>query len=191
MNQRAKSRGKQQGIPTKPDVYLRPPEPADCVEVIAMNRASRAFHRGWVSPPTTALQFEAYLARCQREDFEGLLVCRKSDGAIVGVVNLSQIFRGGFQNAYMGYYASAAHAGQGFMTRGVALALDHAFRVLGLHRVEANCQPENKASIALLRRLGFAREGFSRRYLKISGRWRDHVRFAMLTEDWKKRRRRN
>src|SRR5262245_51861659 len=81
------------------------------------------------------------------------------------------------------------HAGQGYMTEGMALALDVAFRKLELHRVEVNIQPTNARSLALAQRIGFTREGFSRRYVKIAGRWRDHVRYAILAEDWAKLRR--
>ena len=70
------------------------------------------------------------------------------------------------------------------MTEALRLAMRHAFRVLKLHRVEANIQPTNRPSIAVVKRLGFRREGYSRRYLKISGRWRDHERWAILKEDW-------
>ena len=76
------------------------------------------------------------------------------------------------------------------MTEAFALALDFAFRTLRLHRVEANVQPGNRRSLALVERLGFAREGFSPRYVKIAGRWRDHVRYAMLVENWRTQRRR-
>jgi ribosomal-protein-alanine N-acetyltransferase len=100
-------------------------------------------------------------------------------------MSLSQIFRGGFQNAYLGYYIGAKHAGQGYMTEALRLALRYAFEHLKLHRLEANIQPANVASIALVKRAGFIREGYSRRYLKICGRWRDHERWAMLAEDWK------
>jgi ribosomal-protein-alanine N-acetyltransferase len=93
--------------------------------------------------------------------------------------------RGLFNSAYVGYYALAPNAGQGLMADGFALALDTAFRVLKLHRVEANVQPTNERSLALVERVGFTREGYSRRYVKIAGRWRDHVRFAMLAEDWR------
>jgi len=102
----------------------------------------------------------------------------------VGALELSQIARGGFQSAYLGYYVGAPFAGQGYMTEGLALGITHAFRVLRLHRLEANIQPSNRASIALVKRLGFRREGYSRRYLKISGRWRDHERWAILRDDW-------
>ncbi len=70
------------------------------------------------------------------------------------------------------------------MSEGVSLAIDYAFKTLGLHRVEANIQPDNIASINLVKRLGFTKEGFSRRYLKINGEWRDHERWALTVEDW-------
>jgi len=100
------------------------------------------------------------------------------------VLSFSEIVRGAFKSAYLGYYAFAPLAGHGYMTEGLALALDLAWRRLKLHRVEVNVQPTNRRSLALVARLGFTREGFSRRYVKIGGRWRDHVRYAMLAEDW-------
>ena len=106
------------------------------------------------------------------------------DGALLGHVEISQIARGNFQSAYLGYAIGAEHRGQGYMTEALQLALRHAFRTLRLHRIEANVEPDNEASHALVRRAGFAREGFSRRYLKIRGRWRDHERWALLAEDW-------
>jgi len=113
-----------------------------------------------------------------------LLVCRRADGAIVGVINVSEIVRAAFQSAYLGYYAFRPHAGQGYMTEGLALVLRHAFGSLGLHRLEANIQPGNRPSRALVRGLGFRMEGFSPRYLKIGGRWRDHERWAIVREAW-------
>jgi len=80
----------------------------------------------------------------------------------------------------------AAFAGQGYMTEGMRLALAQAFGPLKLHRLEANIQPANTDSIALVKRLGFKREGYSPRYLKIGGRWQDHERWAVLREDWKR-----
>jgi ribosomal-protein-alanine N-acetyltransferase len=119
----------------------------------------------------------------------GFLVCRCEDDAPVGVFNLSEIVRGAFWSAYLGYYALAPHAGRGYMAEGLALTLRVAFRSLGLHRIEANVQPRNTRSIALVRSAGFTREGFSRRYVRIAGRWRDHERWAMLVEDWRRAKR--
>jgi [ribosomal protein S5]-alanine N-acetyltransferase len=166
-------------------VSIRPPAPEDAAELTALVRASRRFHAGWVSGPGTAEAFAAHLRRNEAADFESFLICRTEDGAIVGSANLSQIFMGPFQSAYMGYWAGAPYAAQGYMTEGVGLVLTHAFRVLKLHRVEANLQPTNAASRALVQRLGFRMEGYSPRYLKIAGRWRDHERWCMLREDWR------
>ena len=133
----------------------------------------------------TRAQFRRYLARCERPDFVGFLIRRREDDAIVGALELSQIARGGFQSAYLGYHLGAAFRGKGYMTEALELVMRHAFRVLKLHRLEANIQPTNRPSTLVVKRLGFRREGFSRRYLKISGQWRDHERWAILKEDWR------
>jgi len=166
-------------------IFLRPPRAADRDEVLRLNRASRRLHRGLVSPPVTARQFAAYLARRRRPDCPGFLVCRAADGAIVGGINFNEIVRGTFRSAYLGYQIGAPFARRGYMSAAIEIVLDFAFRDLRLHRVEANIQPGNVASRALVRRAGFTREGLSRRYLKISGRWRDHERWALLVEDWR------
>lgn len=105
-------------------------------------------------------------------------------------MNLSQIVRGNFRSAYLGYYAGGPYAGRGYMTEAIGLLLRHAFGPLKLHRVEANIQPGNLASVALVRRAGFVKEGYSPRYLKICGRWRDHERWAITAEGWKAGRKR-
>ena len=166
-------------------VCLRPPESQDAAEYTKLNRASVRFYRGLATPMTTSRRFDDYVRRCEGPDFEGFLVCRREDGAIVGSINLSQISRGGFLSAYLGYQVGAPFAGRGYMTEALALALRIAFTRLKLHRVEANIQPNNVASIALVRRAGFSLEGYSRRYLKIDGRWRDHERWAILVDDWR------
>jgi [ribosomal protein S5]-alanine N-acetyltransferase len=166
-------------------VYLREPAREDRDEFISLMRASRSFHRPWASAPTDEDRFAAYLADARRADFEAMLVCRYEDEAIVGFFNLSQIARGPMQSAYLGYAVGKAYARQGYMREGIQLVLRHAFLTLRLHRVEANIQPGNKASIALAEGAGFRREGFSPRYLKIGGRWRDHERWAILAEEWR------
>ena len=174
-------------------VHLRPPQRRDQKTFVAQARASRRLHGGWVQAPETPGAFAAYVARYNiataTPRHAGFLVVRNADDAIAGVFNFSEIVRGAFHSAYVGYYAFEPLAGDGYMAEGFALALDFPFTRLKLHRVEANVQPANHRSIALVERLGFEREGYSRRYVKIAGRWRDHVRFAMLAEDWAKRRR--
>ncbi|MBF5043498.1 GNAT family N-acetyltransferase [Aggregicoccus sp. 17bor-14] len=169
-------------------VLLRAPEAGDRAELLQLVRASRQLHRPWVYPPADAKSFAAWLERTQRDDYVSRLACRREDGAIVGVFNLSQLFYGGFCNAYLGYWAGAPYAGQGYMREGLELVLAQAFGPLRLHRVEANVQPGNERSVALLRAGGFREEGFSPRYLKIGGRWRDHLRFAITREDWRSER---
>ena len=166
-------------------VYLRKPVRRDLKEFVALNRASTQLHRGLVSPPTDSPQFTQFLRRCRRSDSACFFIRRVEDRRIVGSINLSQIFMGGFRNAYLGYFIGAPYAGRGYMTEAIRLMLRHAFTNLKLHRLEANIQPGNAASVALVKGAGFVREGYSRRYLKMGGRWRDHERWAILAEGWK------
>ena len=166
-------------------VLLRHPREEDEEEFIALARSSRRFHAGWVAPPFSPEQFAAYLRRSRADHFEALLVARREDHALLGAINLSEIVRGNFHSAYLGYWIGAAHARQGYMREGLALALDHAFKIHRLHRLEANIQPTNTASIRLVNSLGFRLEGLSLKYLKIGGRWRDHERWAILSEEWR------
>jgi ribosomal-protein-alanine N-acetyltransferase len=166
-------------------VYLRPPHASDADEFISLMRSSRAFHRPWATAPSDVERFNAYLSDNRRPDFEAMLLCRFEDDAILGFFNLSQIARGLLQSAYLGYAVGKPFAGQGYMSEGIELVLRHAFLILRLHRIEANIQPGNQASIALAKRAGFRREGFSPRYLKIGGRWRDHERWALLSDEWR------
>ncbi len=165
-------------------VFIRPPVEADWSALLELHQRSADFHAPWVSTAKDEQGCKRYVRRCQTEPFEGLLIWHADDHRLVGVANLSQIFYGSFQNAYLGYYASVDYVGQGLMTEGLKLVLNHAFDALNLHRVEANIQPGNTASINLVRRLGFIREGFSRQYLKINGKWRDHERWALTVENW-------
>jgi [ribosomal protein S5]-alanine N-acetyltransferase len=168
-------------------VRLERPSARRAVEFLSAVRRSRRLHGAWVSPPATVAAYREYLRHLRRAPHAGYFVCRADTGALVGVVNVSEIVRGNVQSAYLGYYAFTPHARQGLMTEGLALVVSEAFRRLGLHRLEANIQPGNTASRRLVRRLGFRREGLSRRYLVIAGSWRDHERWAILAEDWRGR----
>lgn len=111
------------------------------------------------------------------------MVARDSEsGGVVGVLNLSQIVWGQFRSAYLGYYGMAAYARRGLMTQALRSTVSYAFKAMGLHRLEVNIQPGNTASIALARRGGFSKEGFSHRYLRVGGVWCDHERWALLAD---------
>ena len=168
-------------------VYLRHPLVSDLAELAELYAQSRDHLRGFAETEFGEAEFERLLASAAQETNEYFLICTTDGDKIAGTINLSQIFRKAFQNAYLGYMLGAGFTGRGYMTESVALVLRFAFDELKLHRVEANVQPSNLPSIRVLLRNGFSKEGFSRRYLKIGGRWRDHERWAIIVEDWKDR----
>jgi ribosomal-protein-alanine N-acetyltransferase len=167
-----------------PRVRLRSLEPSDEDELRERIRASRTLHRPWTRPDESPEGFRRLLERAAAPTEALFLICRADDGQIAGYANVSQIFLGRFRSAYLGFAAFVPYARTGCMTEGLRLVLREAFGPIGLHRLEANIQPDNDRSIALVERLGFRREGYSPRYLKIGGRWRDHVRYAILAEEF-------
>ena len=161
-------------------IYLRRVTLSDQHEFLAAVRTSRALHRPWTYPPSAPQEFRAYLKRMRQPENRGFLVCERRTGALVGVINLSNVVLGLFRSAYLGYYAFSGFERRGLMREGLNALVRYAFKSMKLHRLEANIQPGNDASIALVRSCGFSKEGYSPRYLKIGGRWRDHERWAIL-----------
>jgi ribosomal-protein-alanine N-acetyltransferase len=153
-------------------------------EFLAAVNRSRKLHASWAHPPATAEAFYASIEKLKKKTHLGYWVCT-DEGALAGVINVSEIVRGNFCSAYLGYYAFAPHHGHGYMKRGLRAVLDDVFTRQALHRLEANIQPGNTASRGLVQHLGFRLEGFSPRYLKIGRRWRDHERWAITAEEWK------
>lgn len=170
-------------------VDVRAPSARDQAAFLAAARRSRALHRRWGSPPCTVRAFREFVERHGSATHCGHLLVERATGDLVGVVNVMEIVRGSFESAYLGYYLFAPFQGRGYMSEGLSVVIDRAFGRLGLHRLEANIQPENVRSIRLVEGLGFRYEGLSPRYLRIGGRWRDHQRWAMLREEWRARRR--
>jgi [ribosomal protein S5]-alanine N-acetyltransferase len=164
----------------KSAIYLRQPGSEDRGAFLEAVRHSGPLHRPWISAPATSLQFHAYLKKMAESANHAYLVCRRDTDQIAGVINLTNVILGAFRSGYLGYYAFAGHEQRGYMRDGLKAVSVHAFRTLKLHRLEANIQPDNRASLALARSCGFLREGYSPRYLKIGGRWRDHERWALL-----------
>lgn len=163
-------------------VRLQAPAEADGVEVTRLMRDSRHFHHPWVSAPCDLPAWRRFLDRVERPNEAGFLVRRHVDDALCGVVNLNIITYEALCSAYLSYYAVAAMAGRGYMKEGLQLLLRYAFEELHLHRVEANIQPGNQNSVRLVESLGFECEGYSPRFLRINGRWRDHERWALLAD---------
>lgn len=167
------------------EVRLTKPSRRDRDRFLAAVRASQRLHRPWVYPPASHDAYSAYLKRIRSAAHEGFAIRLAASDELVGVVNLNQITRGALQSAYLGFYVFVPHDGTGRFAAGLEQVIRHSFASLRLHRLEANVQPANKRSLALVRRLGFEREGFSPRYLKIGGRWRDHERWALRVESWR------
>jgi ribosomal-protein-alanine N-acetyltransferase len=163
-------------------VSLRPLGPDDQDEYIARAQASADLHHPWYSTPTTPEAFQAYLVRLSQPATEGFLVCLRDGGAMAGMITVDSIIRGRFQSASVSYAAFAGVAGRGYMSEGLALVLRYAFCELRLHRLEANIQPANQASLRLVGRLGFRKEGYAPAMLFIDGAWRDHERWAITRE---------
>lgn len=170
-------------------VELTTPGDGDEAEFVAAMAASAEAHHPWLFPPTTPEAYRDYLGRLGGDRKYGFLARRTEDGALVGWFNVSDIVRGALQGANLSYGGVAAHRGQGYMSEALGLVLHEAFVTLDLHRLEANIQPGNQGSQALVRRAGFQLEGFSPGYLKIDGEWRDHERWALRSEAWRARRR--
>ena len=169
-------------------VRIEPISIAHMDAFLAAVRRSRGLHGRWVAPPTNEYTFRNYVRARSGPTSYGFLVISDAE-ELIGSINLNEIVRGLFQNAFLGYYAFLPHARRGYMSQGLAAVIELAFREQRLHRLEANIQPGNAPSIALVRRAGFRLEGYSPRYLKIAGRWRDHERWALTREEWKTGRR--
>jgi len=163
-------------------VRLQVPAEADGVAVTRLMRESRQFHHPWVSAPCDMAAWRRFLDRVRRPNEAGFLIRRRDDDALCGVANLNIITYEALCSAYLSYYAVSGMEGRGYMKEGLQLVIRHAFDELHLHRLEANIQPGNENSIRLVEALGFECEGYSPRFLRIDGRWRDHERWALLAD---------
>ncbi|MFE3603293.1 GNAT family N-acetyltransferase [Streptomyces sp. NPDC059142] len=160
--------------------YLRPFRPEDADEFTALARAAGELHRPWLFPPDEPDAYAVYADRLITDPARaGHLVCAREDDRIAGFVNINNIVHGAFRCGALGYGAFAHAAGRGLMSEGLGLVVGRAFGPLGLHRLEANIQPANTASVALVQRAGFRLEGYSPEFLFVDGAWRGHERWAI------------
>jgi ribosomal-protein-alanine N-acetyltransferase len=183
-------------IPTSPvirapRVMLRPPVFADYGQWARLREESRAFLAPWepIWPvdDLTRLAFRRRIRRYQREIRNGtgypFFVFSPDEETLLGGLTLAQIQRGVTQSGVLGYWMGARHAGKGLMGAAVRAVLAFSFDNLHLNRVEAACLPHNAASIRLLEKVGFTREGYARKYLSIDGRWQDHFLYGLVRDD--------
>ena len=173
------------------DIYLRLVEPKDAEAMLDLIERNRTFFAPFEPrrPPeqwTLAVQLELLRTTSERgargEEYGFGIFLTQTD-ALIGRVNLTNIVRKAFLNAYIGYYLDQAHNGHGYMTTAVSAAVDFAFGPGRLHRVQAAVMPENTASVRVVEKAGFRLEGLAKNYLRIDGRWRDHNLYAITAED--------
>src|SRR5690348_8519388 len=172
-------------------VTLRMPQIGDYPEWMALREKSRAFltpwEPVWPADDLTRAAFRRRLRRYvedQRNDLAyAFLIFRSDDDALVGGLTLANIRRGVAQAGSIGYWVGAPFARQGYMTAALRALMPFSFTTLRLHRLEAACIPSNVASISLLEKAGFKREGCARSYLCINGQWQDHLLYARLNDD--------
>jgi ribosomal-protein-alanine N-acetyltransferase len=172
-------------------VYLRAPQMADFAEWAELREASRAFltpwEPTWLHDDLTRAAFRRRLKRyaedLRTDQAYPFFLFAKVDNALVGGLTLANVRRGVAQAGSLGYWMGEAYARRGFMTAAVQALIPFAFGALRLHRLEAACIPSNIASVRLLERTGFMREGFAREYLCINGVWQDHLLYALLKND--------
>ncbi len=150
------------------------------LEFASAARRSKALHQSWVHPPTTPEKVvELARKRAGPDDF-GYIIHGYSTVAVAGYIEITNTIRGSFQSAYLGYYMFSGFERRGYMKWALGTVIQRAWKQLKLHRLEANIQPGNLASIELVKTLGFTKEGYSAAYLKVGGRWCDHERWAIL-----------
>jgi len=172
-------------------VALRMPQSGDYPAWAALREQSRAFltpwEPVWPSDDLTRSAFRRRIKRYvedQRNDIAyAFLIFRSSDEALVGGLTLANIRRGVAQAGSIGYWVGAPFARQGYMTAALRALIPYSFTTLRLHRLEAACIPGNTASVRLLEKTGFTREGYARGYLCINGSWQDHLLYARLLDD--------
>jgi len=172
-------------------LFLRPLEARDYAQWSRLREVSRTFLAPWEPTwPADDLSRSAFRRRLrrhtdeiERDDSYPFLIFDEADDVMLGGLTLGQVRRGVAQSATLGYWMGAPYAGRGIMTRAVRAAAHFGFSSMRLHRIEAACLPHNTASIRLLERVGFRREGVARSYLRINGLWQDHLLFAMLERD--------
>jgi len=163
-------------------IYLTKLRSSDEKEYLRAVHSSLKSIEPWIQIPTTKKSFTKFLKEVSTNSDKAYLVRRLSDDALVGVIEIRDIFMGIFKCGYLIYYAFDGFKGQGFMKEALKLIIAKAFKKMKLHRLEANIQPNNESSKGLAKNAGLLYEGYSPKFLKINGEWRDHERWAIVND---------
>lgn len=171
-------------------VSLRAPVMGDYSAWAELRASSRGelepYEPAWTRDELSRTTFRHRLKHYSRESQQDLgyaYFVFDVDARLVGAISLSNVRRGVAHAASVGYWMGSPFAGRGFMTEALRLVAPFAFSALHLHRLEAGCVPTNQASVRVLEKSGFSREGLARSYLRIRGVWQDHLLFARLADD--------
>ena len=172
-------------------IYVRFAEPEDADAMVDLLERNHSFFAPYeprrapeqLRPDVQRELLAAIEARRGRGDEYAFGVFLAEGDLLIGRVNLTNVVRRAFMNAYLGYYLDRAYNGRGYMTKAVDAVVDFAFGPGRLHRVQAAVMPDNLASNRVLEKVGFRREGFAPRYLRIDDRWRDHYLYAVTSEE--------
>ena len=139
---------------------------------------------GFYTPEYQAEQLDKELAVIESGAmFKYWIFTKQENQRVIGSVSFSNIVRGAFQSCFMGYKLDESEINKGYMTEAAAFGLQIMFNEYRLHRIEANIMPRNARSMAVVRKLGFTEEGLAKNYLKINGKWEDHMHFVLLNEN--------
>ena len=172
-------------------LLIRAPHRRDHAEWTSLREGNRTHLERW-EPRWTEHEFSArsfrkrvkwYAEGARRDTSYSFLIFARSDGRMLGGITLDAVRRGTTQRAVLGYWLGEEHTGKGFMAEAVRALVAYGFRDLRLHRIEAASIPENVPSVRVLERTGFEREGYMRSYIRIHGRWEDHLLFAIINPD--------
>lgn len=180
-----------QPVLTGPRILLRAPRSSDYEAWQNLRGRSRAFLTPWepnwtddeLGRTSYRLRLRRYRLDARQRTGYTYFVFDREGSVLMGGLTLGRIQRGVAQTGTLGYWMGQSFAGQGVMSQAVNVVSSFAFDVLRLHRLEAACLPRNAASIRLLEKSGFTREGYLRQYLKIAGVWEDHLLYSLLAED--------
>ncbi len=173
-------------------IYLRPLLRSDFSAYVDLERASEAWLEPWIpTPPSdrySRRRFLEQVRRAKRESQTGTYfrfgIFRAVDDRLAGAITASGVHYGAMWSCYVGYWIGAEFAGQGLIPEALCLLFDYLFMEVALHRVQISIMPQNAPSRRVVEKLGLRDEGIALRYLKIAGDWRDHIRYAILSEEY-------